>query len=920
MCKADFFTNSINGMMFKGTMLGRWNIFFLSTACVFLPLLGYFSWQKADKLQQELSAKSLSEVKSEVGQRNYLEWLMTRNPQTGKIPQGIYQREQLFAKGIPTVEAFNRVNKSPRLLSEQWKQRGPINRGGRTRALAIDISNESRILAGGVTNGMWLSTDAGASWKRTTVLGAHPSVSAVAQDTRAGKTNVWYYTSGEHSSSAGGGSASYNGDGVFKSIDGGLTWSVLPSTANGSPQTKYPFSHTWNIAIDPSSADKDIVYVAAASSIQRSTDGGTTWTAVLQVSDAEYTDVAVTSTGVVYATINGTNGGIFRSTNGTDWNKIAPAGFPTELKRITIGVAPSNQNIVYFFGETPNAGKKTTEKGEWHSLYKYTYKSGDGSGDGGTWADNSTNVPLIGGKVGDYSSQNSYDIFISVSPADPNLVFIGGTNLYRSTDGFSSSTSTSWVAGYSKANDISIYENHHPDLHANLFLPSNPKVMYSGHDGGISRTDDCTADEIKWVDVSRGYITSQFYAIAIDKKTSGSQVIVGGLQDNGTYATNSGDVNVPWTSVYSGDGGFAEYVDTAMVFVSSQNGDVVRNSANAGEIAPPAGATGMLFINPFTLDATDNKIMFYPAGTSMWRTLDATSVSKNSGWEKLTATETDATITAVATSTKPEHILFYGTGNGKVFKAENSNATLNVKEITGSNFPKDGYVSCVTADPTNADNIYVVFSNYEVLSLFATTDGGTTWKAISGNLEQNPDGSGNGPSCRWITVLPYNGKTMLFVGTSTGLYSTSTVDGMSTVWAQEGANTIGNIVITMVLSRPADGMIVAATHAGGVFSAIAGAPVSVGEESVNQTIHFVNNYPEPFANTTTIRYNLDKAQQVKMSIHDIQGREVSVPLSRFEQQGEHEVVFDASTLSSGRYMVHLSSGNNHQTRMITVSK
>lgn len=907
-------------MMFKGNTLGRWNAFFVSSAFILLPVLGYFSWHKAEKLQQELSAYSRHEYKSEVGNRMYHEWLMTRNPQTGKIPQGIYQREQVFARGIPTVEALSRMNKMPSLLSEQWKQRGPINRGGRTRALALDVNNESRILAGGVTNGMWLSTDAGSTWKRTTVLGAHPSVTAVAQDLRSGKTNTWYYTSGEHSSSAGGGSATYNGDGVFKSTDNGLSWNVLASTANGNPQTKYTFSHTWNIATDPSSSDKDIVYVAAASSIQRSSDGGTTWSSVLETPDAEYTDVAVTSTGVLYATINGTNGGIFRSTNGTEWTKISPNGFPTVTKRITIGIAPSSQNTVYFFGETPNAGKKTTEKGEWHSLYKYTYKSGDGSGDNGTWDNHSDNIPAIGGKVGDYSSQESYDIFISVSPADPNLVFVGGTNLYRSTDGYATSTTTTWVAGYATSNDISTYENHHPDLHANVFLPSNPKVMYSGHDGGISRTDDCTSAEVKWTDISKGYITSQFYAIAIDKIKSGSQVIVGGLQDNGTYATNSNDLNTPWTSIYSGDGGFAEFVDSTMIFVSSQNGDVVRNSATSGEIAPPQGASGMLFITPFTLDATDNKIMFYPAGNVMWRALDATTVSKTSGWEKLTATETDASITCVSTSTKPEHILFYGTSNGKVFKAENSNATLSLKEITGSNFPKDGYVSCVTADPTNANNIYVVFSNYEVLSVFASTDGGSTWNAISGNLEQNPDGSGNGPSCRWITVLPFNGRTTLYVGTSTGLYSTSTVDAMNTVWAQEGANTIGNVVVTMVLSRPSDGMVVAATHAAGVYSAIAGAPVSVSDQEAEQQIRFVSNYPEPFIQSTTIKYSIEKAQQVKMSVYDIQGREVSVLLNRFEQEGEHEIVFDANSLSSGRYMVHLSAGNNRQTRMVTVNK
>jgi len=113
----------------------------------------------------------------------------------------------------------------------------------------------------------------------------------------------------------------------------------------------------------------------------------------------------------------------------------------------------------------------------------------------------------------------------------------------------------------------------------------------------------------------------------------------------------------------------------------------------------------------------------------------------------------------------------------------------------------------------------VVFSNYGVVSLFYTTDGGTGWTDVAGNLEEFPDGSGNGPSCRWAVIIPGQG---VFVGTSTGLYSTALLDGSSTLWIQEGSTTIGNTVVDMVDVRLADGRIVAATHGRGVYSASLG--------------------------------------------------------------------------------------------------
>ena len=122
----------------------------------------------------------------------------------------------------------------------------------------------------------------------------------------------------------------------------------------------YANNFIWNVAIDPSNTSQDEVYFAYYGSIRRSTNGGASFTRVLNGTNSlsPYTDLAITSTGVCYATLSsaGDNPGIFRSTDGISWTDITPAGFPYEYRRIVIGIAPSNENVVYFLGETPNTG------------------------------------------------------------------------------------------------------------------------------------------------------------------------------------------------------------------------------------------------------------------------------------------------------------------------------------------------------------------------------------------------------------------------------------------------------------------------------------------------------------------------------------------------------------------------------------
>ncbi len=147
---------------------------------------------------------------------------------------------------------------------------------------------------------------------------------------------------------------------MFKSTNGGLTWEPLPSTVRGTPQQlDSPFDYVWNLAINPSSA-QDELYAATVSGIQRSVDGGGTWTTVLgefSNNSSRFTDVAVSSSGVVYATMSeaavsggssATQRGVWRSVDGVNWTRITPSApaWPSVYRRVVIGIAPSNESRV----------------------------------------------------------------------------------------------------------------------------------------------------------------------------------------------------------------------------------------------------------------------------------------------------------------------------------------------------------------------------------------------------------------------------------------------------------------------------------------------------------------------------------------------------------------------------------------------
>lgn len=876
-----------------------------------------------------------------------IEWEQKRlADSTGTIPAGIRGRELQFAQNLR-----NKLNaKTQQEDTLNWISRGPYNAGGRTRAIAFDVADEKTIIAGSVSGGVFKTINGGQSWTKKTTADQNNAVTCLVQDTRPGKTNIWYYGTGEgYGASASDGGAFYLGNGLYKSTDNGETWKPLNATNSNTPNTfDNRWDIVWNIATDPSTDTADIVYAATYGVVNRSVNGGLTWTKKLGNTTTEsYTsNVIVTPTGVVYATLSsdGTQNGIFRSGNkGATFQEITPPDFPADFERIVMDYAPTNPNIVYFLAVTPNDGKETYNyifEPEKNSLWKYEYLSGNGTGNEGVWTNLSDNIPIGPNRFDDFNVQGGYNLLVKVKPDDINTIFIGGTNLFRSTDGFTTSDNIQFIGGYAEDTDLPLfhsYENHHPDQHNLIFLPSNPNVIISANDGGLWKSNNCMDNTVVWEKLNNGYLTTQFYTIAC-KQDAASPILIGGLQDNGTYFTNTSNPMATWVMTFNYDGAFCaipKYED--YYIMSTQECKMVKLKVDeeTGKFTEftridPQGASDYLFINPFTLDPVDNNILYLAEGTKFWVNTNLKDVPLISGFDSIatnwirnvdTIKAANTKITAIAASTNGS--VYLGTDKKKVYRADNA-ATGNAQlvDITGV-FPSTGYVTCIATHYYYPERVFVLFSNYGVYSMFYSKNSGETWTKVAGNLEANINGTGNGPSLRWLSILPLNPQnpdsTSYFLGTSVGLFYTTKIDSVNTTWLPTATETIGSTVVEMVETREIDKMVVAATHGNGVFSANAPA---VGIKPVNNSSKITAKvFPNIISVNTNAYLNLSTPSTTKVQVllYSQNGVLVQTLVNNLSlDKGTHATLLNTKNLLPGVYIVAIKSLNEHISLKILV--
>ncbi|MBZ5858485.1 T9SS type A sorting domain-containing protein [Flavihumibacter profundi] len=843
-------------------------------------------------------------------QRIRYEYDMIKDGGTGKIPAGIREREIQQAYRIPVKESQVNMMLSP-FADNQYIAAGPNNIGGRTRAVVFDkrfgTGTNKVIIAGAVSGGIFRSTDGGSNWTLVTPPDEIHNVTAIAQDTRAGFENNWYAGGGEpygNSASPPGGGAFYNGYGLMKSTDNGLTWNRITSTFNGTLENfDDPYDIVHKIVVSPVTG---YVYVAAHRRIMRSTDNGSTFSAVFigttpAAADYGQLDIVCTSTGRLYLAVNGgfpdkDLRGLFYSDSGNTgtWTRFAggqtvgtdsldgwransytsTGELSNSSKRIVLALAPSNNNLVYALYENGLSQAGATGKPE-ADLFKFDFGAS-------TYANLSANMPDFNGQkdgIDPLTVQGGYDLTLAIKPDNPSVIFIGGTNLYRSTSGFTNTTATSWIAGYkywgATATDFKVdqYDNTHPDIHNLVFDPSNPSRALCATDGGLHLTENIMGNTsavlpVTWTMISN-YQTTQYYHVHVEQRQSGVQAnnFIGGMQDNSSYLRVDGDN--AHVQAGTGDGGaaaiskFNSFSDYTL-FITSQTGSIARlTPGNATDITPGSNLTANPtsgygeFITYFGIDNDNPEDLYYVNYNRVFRTKNSTAVTPTT-WTELTGIGAKINptnpggdnigIRAIEISRGPylsSHVMYIGTNQGRVYRLNDPrNAAVSATPVditppaintiisnTSVNPTPTVNVSDIAVNPNNDDEIMVVYSNYQVstgssviqdFNIWWTTNGKSsnpTWKLIEGNLTL--------PSIRSCAIVTRKdglgkGFTEYYVGTSVGLYSTLGISdtltaGKTITWKREGSNVLGYALVTSLSYRPQDNTLLVGTHGNGMY-------------------------------------------------------------------------------------------------------
>ena len=706
---------------------------------------------------------------------------LTWQDEHGQIPADALQRARgqreenlaYWAAARASGAAAGARGLSPSL----WTACGPVNVGGRTRAILVDPRDPNRLLGGAVSGGVWQSTDAGATWSVVNDWLPNLAICCLARDPR--NPDVLY---------AGTGEGFFNGDaiggvGIYKSIDSGATWAVLPSTAS--------WDNVCRIAISPSDS-RVLLAGKRYGGIQRSTDGGQTWANVRWAQGSFFVAFDPRDGNKAVAHIidydwgvgNWFHAALYSTNAGATWTAAAGLSQVWDFgSRIELAYAPSNPNIVYA-ACAANGG--------------LIWRSEDG---GQTYA-----LRSVTGNTG----CNWYANPLWVDPTNPDFLLNGGVRIYKSVDGGVSVTPIS--------NGYILTADAHPDIHCFVADPgyngTTNRRVYVGTDGGIHRANDIYTATYGsgWESLQSTYVATQFYGAAGDGPTGR---LYGGTQDNGTLRLYQSS-NVA-TLPFGGDGGFCAIDPTDANYCYGEYVTLqVHRSTNGGWSAgyiysgiADAG-TNANFIAPFVLDENNPNRMF-AGGASLWRSDNVKAATPS--WLAVRPAGSDL-ISAIAVTPGNSDRVWVAQNDGRIYRSENATAAtpmwLTVDDNGATNPLPNRYVTRMLVDPDHAQLVYVALGGFAPDNLWKTTDGGATWARVTGTA---PTALPSAP-VRGVARHPQR-PAWLYAGTEVGVYES--LDGGNT-WAATNRGPANVSVDELVFMHHANTLL-AATHGRGLYTA-----------------------------------------------------------------------------------------------------
>jgi photosystem II stability/assembly factor-like uncharacterized protein len=704
---------------------------------------------------------------------------LTKDPVTGEVPT---ERMQAAFELVRRKVAEFQYRGGASIAGARWKERGPYDVGGRTRALLIDKRDPTRRAAfsGGVSGGIWRTEDItspSAEWRIINDFHANNTVTDIVQNPN--NTDLLFYCTGEL---AGGVT---RGGGIFRSTDGGNTWTQLPATVNSN------FWYTQRMAINPAT---NAVFAATDNGVYRSLDNGDTWSRVLgsgvsNANEPTFYDLEVTPSNDIYAA---SSSEIYRSSSNGDQNTWANLtsgnGFPNGISRVEMDVCESAPNV----------------------LYAVTANGGDGEGiyrsenSGQSWI--RKDPPQAIGMGNFTRGQAGYDLDIAVSSVDPNRVFVGGIDLHGSDNGGSTWTQiTQWAS-------IGL-QYMHADQHRIILDESNPDVMYFTNDGGIFRTNNARA-ALSFIRVNARnarYNTTQFYACDIHPDAF-KDYFLAGAQDNGSQQFDNYGIDVT-REVLGGDGFycFIDQEDPSVQFVSLYYGSFAMSTDGGLSFGAGFSSNGG-FLCPAAYDS-DNKIAYAQSFTAPFYRYYVNNIPASG---EVTVTGANmGYVTHMSVDPNDSRRLYIGMESGRLVRIDDA-TTGNSVVGTQLQLPNAGTISCVSVENGNPDHLLVTMFNWGLTNnIWESFDGGQTWRGCEGvGIPNNfPDVPVN-----WCLFNP-NYPDQAIVATDIGVWSTDNLDGNNTVWdAPNFLNGSPLVPTNMLRYRTSDKVVLAGTYGRGLFT------------------------------------------------------------------------------------------------------
>lgn len=833
--------------------------------------------------------------------------IMTMDPALGYVPYERLDAAQQYTKSLMN-------NPMLRTNALAWSERGPNNVGGRTRAILVDKNDATgnTIFAGGVGGGIWKCTNFKSSnytWTLLTPDMTNLAITALAQD--PSNPSILYAGTGEGWFN----SDAIRGNGIWKSTNGGNTWTQLAATAF---PTSDDFDYIQKIVVNSGG----IVFASGRSfrycnrgGVMRSADGGTTWTRALgtfptgstNCAEALYfrgADLEVAANGDIYATTGfGSSsypGKIFKTLGSlganiglsTNWTDVTPTG---TWQRIEIATAPSNANVIYALcqnGTTSAIGsiRRSDDGGtNWSS---YTPPSWCNQG--------STSNDFTNG-------QCWYDLSAAVDPNTSSTFIMGGIDMLKTADGGNNWNQISqWSSG------CSALPNVHADNHAITFIGNSSNDVITGTDGGIYYSAD---GGITWNAKNTGYNVTQFYAA--DFHPTNTNYFLTGAQDNGSHKLSAAGVSGS-TRVTGGDGGFC-HIDqtdgniqvTSYVYNNyyySRNGGSSFGTVSGGNSSNTAG----WFINPTDYDDVLD-VLYTSASASNYGLVTGLSGTGTPVYSTVSCPDlAGRRISAIEVDPNAAGGVVWFAGYlassaPVIAKISGANTTspATLASFVPSGFTAGSYISSLDVEKGNSNHILATVSGYGTNSVMESTDGGTTWTNIEGNLPDMP--------VRWGIFAPSNGLLGssnvgggIVLATETGVWVTSgATAGISTVWTPQNTG-LGNVSCYMLKYRESDRTLVVATHGRGLFTSVIPS-VATAVNTVQNTKGFIT-YASANNSTLFIKTGtLTSVKNMQINVLDMQGRTI---LSEKTSYGNQSLPINR--LPAGSYVVKIYGTNKEQ--------